>query len=457
MKPFRIALLLALGCSAAALAASPQDFRAGIELLPEDGRPVAELSLPDAVYQGVTRADLGDLGVFNAQGTPVPFALCAAPPRPAVQPADVVLPVFPLRTAKAAAAAASVKVESGGAVNVEVQPAAPAVSAGEGGGATEVGAYVIDARAAAGTLGAIRIRWRSADGASELHVRVEDSDDLDQWQTLVPQATLVQAGTGGQTLQRERIVLPVGNRAYLRITRNDAGPAPWLDEVLGELRPTAAQGPAALWFEAVRQPPDAAHGFPFDAARLAPVASAHITLPSPNMTLQLALQSRPRADGSWRTVWSGTVYSVGAGPDERHSEDPRFAADSDRYWRIQVLQGADSLGGAVPDLRLGFEPARLRFLVQGDGPFLLAYGSGRAPITPSPGCDGLLRGLPQVELQSMIGAVRLGAGRSLGGAAALQPPPRPTPLRQMLLWAILLAGAAAVAWMAMTLIRSLRR
>lgn len=457
MKPIRIALLLALGWSAAAAAATPQDFRAGIELLPENGRPVGELSLPDAVYQGVTRADLGDLGVFNAQGTPVPYALCAAPAPPAVQPADVVLPVFPLRTAKAAAAAASVEVEAGGAVNVEVQPAAQPSSGGEGGGATEVGAYVIDARAAANTLGAIRIRWRSADGASELHVRVEDSDDLDQWQTLVPQATLVQAGTGGQALQRERIPLPMGNHAYLRITRNDAGPAPLLDEVLGELRPTAPLAPEALWFEPARQPPDAAHGFPFDAARLAPVASAHITLPSPNMTLQLALQSRPRADGNWRTVWSGTVYSIGAGPRERHSEDPRFAADSDRYWRIQVLQGADSLGAAVPGLRLGFEPARLRFLAQGDGPFLLAYGSVRAPVMPSPGCNGLLQGLPQAELQSMIGAVQFGAGRTLGGAAALQPPPRPTPLRQILLWAILLAGATAVAWMAMALIRSLRR
>ena len=457
MKPLRTALLLALGWSAAAAAATPQDFRAGIELLPENGRPVAELSLPDAVYQGVTRSDLGDLGVFNAQGTPVPYALCAPPAGQSVQAPDVALPVFPLLTAKAAAGGASVKVESGGAVNVEVQPAARPRAAGEGDNATEVGAYVIDARKAASILGAVRIRWRAPDGASELHVRVEDSDDLDQWQTLVPQATLVQAGTGAQSLQRERIALPAGNRAYLRITRNDPGPAPLLDEVLGELRATTAQGHEALWFEPAHQPPDAAHGFLFDAARQAPVASAHITLPSQNMTLQLALQSRPRADDGWRTVWSGTVFSVGAGPGERHSEDPRFAADSDRYWRIQVLQGVDSLGGAAPDLRLGYQPARLRFLAQGNGPFLLTYGSGRAAILPSPGCDGLLQGLPQAELQSMIGTVQPGAGRSLGGDAVLQAPPRPTPLRQILLWAILLAGAAAVAWMALALIRSLRR
>ena len=39
-------------------------------------RPVGELALPDSVYQGVTRADLADLDVFNAEGTPVPHAFC---------------------------------------------------------------------------------------------------------------------------------------------------------------------------------------------------------------------------------------------------------------------------------------------------------------------------------------------------------------------------------------------
>jgi hypothetical protein len=453
-------LFLALAFCGAARAATPDDFRSGLDLQAA-GKPLGELDLPDAVYQGVTRADLGDMAVFNSSGTPVPYALCAPPAPEAAAAAEVELRVFPLQQARPGQAGGThVEVGSRGAVSVDVRPGASPGSETSGIAPTEVAAYVIDTRAPGHPqgqpLGSLRVRWHAPDGVSELHVRVEDSDDLDQWHVLVPQAALVQADHDGASLQRERIPLPSGNRSYLRITRNDPGPAPVLDRVLGSPLPPAAQLAPAQWFEPARLP-QGADGFGYDAARLAPVTTARIALPAPNMNLQLSLQSRARADGGWRTVWSGPVFSVGSGAEERHSNDPRFAADSDRYWRVQVTQGADSLAGAAPGLRLGYRPARLRFLAQGNGPFLLAYGSGRT-ATPAPrSCDSLLQGLPQTDLQSLIGAAQAGSAHALGGDAALQPAPKPVPLRQFLLWAVLLLGAGAVAWMAASLIRSLRR
>jgi len=459
MKYLRAWLLAAFALSAAAAnSAGPQDFRSGIELLPVAGRPLGELTLPDAVYQGVTRPDLGDLRVFNAQGTPVPSALCAPPPLPPAAGAELPLKVYPLEAARAAANAGRmwVEVETGGGATVDVKPvAADTKEAAEP--ATEVSAYVIDARDAVAPLDALRVRWRSADGASELQVRVEASEDLDRWTTLVTQAALVQAAAAGQTLQREQIALPPGRHAYLRLSRNDPGPAPELDEVIAELQPLAAPEEAPRWFQPapLAQPPG--HGYAFDAARLAPVHTAQIVLPASNMTLQLALQSRATVDGAWRTVWSGAVYSLGAGDAERHNDDLRFAADSDRYWQIQVLQGADTLGASLPTLRLGYHPARLRFLAQGSGNFLLAYGSVRAVLPPASACAALLPGLAPADLQSMIGAAQPGATRVLGGDAVLAPAPKPTPLRQIVLWAVLVLGAAAVAWMALSLLRALRR
>ena len=227
--------------------------------------------------------------------------------------------------------------------------------------------------------------------------------------------------------------------------------------VIAELEAPAAQQEPPRWFDPAALPQDSEHGYVFDAARLAPVQTARIALPAGNMTVQLALQSRTRADGIWRTVWSGPVFSVGAGSAERHNEDPRFADDSDRYWRIQVLQGADSLGAGLPLLHLGYRPARLRFLAQGNGNFLLAYGSARAEVPPAPDCAMLLQGLPPAELQTMIGTAQPGAARELGGDAVLAPAPRPTPRRQIVLWAVLVLGAAAVIWMALSLLRAVRR
>lgn len=461
MKNFHPLLLLAFGLCTSAGASAPRDFRMGVELRPEPGHPLAELGLPDPVYQGLSRADLGDLGVFNAQGIPVPYAFCAAPVyEPASPPpGEQALPVFPLQTARPSGGGTRVEVTSRDGLSVAIKPDGEAPSAAPQGG-TEIAAYVIDARATRFPLNGLRVRWRTPDGASELYVRIEDSEDLDQWRVLVPQTTLVQAGAAGQTLERERLPLPPGQRSYLRITRIDPGPAPILEEVLGSFAAAApAHANPPLWITPARlAPPQPGQGYAFDAARLAPIEAARVELPAPNMNLQVALQSRSADEVAWRTVWSGPVYRVGDGADERRSEDAAFAADSERYWRIQVLRGAETLGAAQPGLVLGYRPVLLRFLAQGDAPFTLAYGSGRVSQTQASACDNLLQGLAQSDLQTLIShRVAIGEPKALGGEAAMQPPPKPAPLRRILLWALLLAGAAAVAWMASGLLRNLRR
>ena len=55
------------------------DYSQGMDVDLLSQRPIVQLSLPDAVYQHVVSDDLSDLAVFNADGTPVPHALCAAP------------------------------------------------------------------------------------------------------------------------------------------------------------------------------------------------------------------------------------------------------------------------------------------------------------------------------------------------------------------------------------------
>ena len=60
---------------ALATTATLQDFAYGLRVEAAGTGPIWELTLPEAVYRGVTRADLGDLRVFNAAGVVVPHAL----------------------------------------------------------------------------------------------------------------------------------------------------------------------------------------------------------------------------------------------------------------------------------------------------------------------------------------------------------------------------------------------
>ena len=90
-------LVCCLGSGLARTAAlSPTDFAFGFRVESSGQGPIWELTLPEAVYHGITRADLGDLRVFNAADAVVPHALRLLQAPKAAAPPPVELPIFPL-------------------------------------------------------------------------------------------------------------------------------------------------------------------------------------------------------------------------------------------------------------------------------------------------------------------------------------------------------------------------
>ena len=63
-----------------AYALAPDDFAFGLKLPLPGPSALYELSLPQQVYQGVTRPDLSDMRIFNRAGEEVPMAFRAPPP-----------------------------------------------------------------------------------------------------------------------------------------------------------------------------------------------------------------------------------------------------------------------------------------------------------------------------------------------------------------------------------------
>jgi hypothetical protein len=62
-----------------AVAEAPADFAFGVPLETSGPQALFQVELPPAVYEGVVRADLADLRVFNAAGEPVPHAFLPRP------------------------------------------------------------------------------------------------------------------------------------------------------------------------------------------------------------------------------------------------------------------------------------------------------------------------------------------------------------------------------------------
>ena len=452
------ALTLGTLCGvAAAQAPEPKDFAHGLTVVTAPGQPVQQFQVPDVVYQGVTRADLGDLRVFNGGGIVVPHALClgAEPPTETVR--EESLNVFALQPGARAPVSGDTR------VNLQT-PAGTSVQVIEGGpsglasaqAVVEPESFVVDATALRESPRALQLAWSTPDGASQARVRVEASDDLDRWHTVIDGTTLLHVTADGLTLDRNRIELPAWGYRYLRLARSE-GPAVRIERVTAEV---VQYGPPTepRWFAADPVPAAAGENFEFTTGRLAPVEAARVELSSANMMLHVALESRRTPEAAWQPRWYGDVSTVKGENGALPNPLAKFTAVADPHWQVRVQRGAESLGGERPTLRLGYHPARLRFLAQGAEPFVVAYGSARVPPAETPGCDALLAQVPPAERAGMIGLAQVSAAPAgaFGGPEALTPPPKPTPVRQIVLWAVLLLGAAALVAMALSLLRRLR-
>ena len=448
-RPF--VLVVAAGASLAASAAPPNidDYAQGVVVEGYGATPLLELALPDPVYQGVTRADLRDVRVFNAEGAPVPHAYCAAPDTSPSVITEESLPLFELQSAARAQEGGRIEVETPGGTQVNVQERGR-----ESGGTVRDGrTHIIDARSIEDPLRAIQFDWSSADDASEARVRIETSDDLDRWRTVVASSTLLRADRAGETLRRERIELPLQPYEYLRVQRADDGAPLILNGVVAE-RVGAASEIEPLWFMPNALPAEEPHVLLFDADRLAPVRFARLRLPHDNSSISVTLQSRPDEKAPWRERWSGEAYTIVSNTERRTSPPARFDPTSDRHWR--VLLPNDAATNPHPTLELGYRPLQLRFLAQGPAPYTVAFGSRRAELASPLPCEGLLADVAAEERRRMITEAYPGELKRLSGEAALRPLPRKTPTRVVVLWGVLVVGVALLVAMAVSLLKRVR-
>jgi len=435
-----------------AFGASPtlQDYAQGIEITAPEGLPLVETTLPDGVYQGATRADLGDVRVFNADGLPVPHAFCTTPATTEPTITELPLPVFQLREATADANGGTrVELQTAGGTQINVLEAGsgqPTVANGR--------IHIIDARDSDDPVRAIQFDWQSPDGASQAQVSIEGSDDLDRWRVLVPASTLLLATRGNEQLRRERIELPLQSYDYLRVQRTDGGPPLAINRVVAE-RVGQVLEIDPQWFMATMLVTDDIQVLFFDSARRAPVSYARLRLPQENSSVRVTLHSRNDGKAPWTERWSGEVYRIVTDTERRESPPAHFSATTDRYWRLRIANDPQLYRATL--MELGYRPARLRFLAQGSSPFTLAYGSRRAEIAPANGCDTLLADVGANERAKLVSEGVVGLARSLGGESALRPVPRETPTRLIVLWSVLIVGVAVLVAMALALLKRVKK
>lgn len=417
----------------------PSDFAYGIPIQTTTPGPLFEMPLPRVVYDTVTRADLGDLRVFNARGEDVPYALWASAARNV--PAEWTrLPFFPVHASnKRNPDEPALRIQTNKAGSIVSVPAGP----GAGRGAPVV-LYLVDASADGRPIRALELNWKdlSAAGFSG-DLRVEASDDLKQWRVLTGDAPLARLRHEGRLFERRRIEFAPARAKYLRLVWLAPERVVTLSEIKAE-RLTGPVPPPREW----ATPVPAGRGehpgeYLYRLSGRMPINTARIRLPQVNTVATVDLLSRADQTDAWRVRASGLVYRLSVNGNEVTGDDLSFDpdADGDREWQLRFSPRDAGLAPEAPALELGWVPQQLVFVARGgDGPFLLAYGSAgmppgdfsNEPLLQAPAVKDAREFVPQPATP--------GAAAALGGNERLQVPFMAYPWRKWLLWLAIALG-----------------
>lgn len=443
----RFALLALAGILPAYAGEHPGQFAYSMPIETGAGEALQVLEIPQAVYEGSVRPHLADLRVFNGRDEAVPHAFSPRPVPGTAERTAVPLRFFPLhgRHDKPADALriAAERTADGTVVRVESQPA-------RGRGRRMPIAYLVDASKLDTALRTLELDWAPiAEGFSGT-LRVEGSDDLAGWSTLVAAAPLLSVRFGGERLERKSVELPGVRYRYLRLSWPAGQPALTLRALAGRPGP-AVVDPERRWKPLAVRPGSSPGEYFVDLGGRLPVDRLRIDLPERNTLVSVEFLTRQRSEEPWHPVARGIVYRLTRDGAEVFSADLHVAASAQRLGLLRIDQSGGGIGAGLPQVQVGWVPERLVFVARGEPPFQLAYGS-TAAAARALSIETIVPGWrPDAPLAAA--RARSGAQRQLAGARALR---EELDYKTWLLWGVLGLGVAILAAMAWQLTRQMR-
>lgn len=447
----RALLLIAAGaCALPGRAQTPApEFAWAMPLEITAAAPFQALSLPPAVYEAVTRDDLGDVRVLNGAGEVVPHAFR---PRSAESDASKPAwsaPLFPIRAETGASVERmDLRVETradGAIVRLDSRAAASE---------QRIAAYLADLSAQGGELRAVLVELPDGAPPFVARVRLEASDDLANWRTLATGAPLLNLTAEGARLARLRIEFSPASAKYLRLASVAGSAMPELTGMRVEPAPQTAE-PARDWKRIEARAGHEAEGeYRYAIGGRFPADRLRVRLPQPNTVAPVQIMTRADASGEWRALASATVYRLADNGAEVESPDIALARAPEGEILLRFDAKRGGVGASAPLVEIGWVPHRLVFAARGDPPFRLAFGSRRATpsayrietLVPGYGRESADSGVPALA----IGNAQAGTPVPLHGPRALE---EPVDAKRIALWASLGIAVTLLGVMAWRLTR----
>ncbi|HEU5293582.1 MAG TPA: DUF3999 family protein, partial [Burkholderiaceae bacterium] len=425
----------------------------------ERGAALVQLPLPASAYAHAAQPSLQDLRIVDARGERVPFAVLA-PRAPEPQSAELqrAATLYPLPPKPAAGGVWPSPVEiqvQGDRVSVTSRGKAASSAAGarSGGWLFDLGERQRDDP----PPHSLRVQWSSPTEFAA-SFSFETSDDLRSWRRGGYGQLMALSATAGP-LTQPLIVLPANAGRFVRLVWADAANAPTLTTahaLSSQPRSRVLDAPAELIFAASAQPVGKSADAPpagalhFDLGGVLPLVQLELRLPAGTRVVPAQVQGRNRVEDPWRELAASVFYRLER--EGNASVSPPLALrTSARYLRIVPDARGAALDAQQTQLVVQAQLASLVFAAQGQAPYVLLAGSS----------DAARSALPLATLVPSLDDERARFGRSSLGpwsevaavARAQEVQQKLATLRPLLLWAVLLAGVAALGFMVWRLAR----
>jgi hypothetical protein len=445
------ALALLLPACAAAVTSTDYAYRFALET--SGSSEAWRVDLTPAVYAASRRgADLRDLVVINAQGREVPFAPLPITP-PQAHPYALKARLLPL-PANAANSPDGVRVQRNANGDIVIdQPS--------GATATKPTQWLLDAKREV-SLESIEFDPSALTQDLRIHLAVDASNDLQQWDNRSDDTEIVSVKRGEDAVEQGKISVGGAPARYYRVRLTD-GDAPWdgtqtpAVNLGGSFIDAVADGAASRQWQTLQAQvttPSSAGGTDYDYQLPAalPVEAARVALAGANTVARFVLTAH---DGGGTTDASlATITAVQT--DKAAGNATASTFEPVRVQRLRLHTGTPL--AQAPTLAVGWHPDVFVFLAEGAAPYSLLAGSYAARRGDYP-VDAALEKMRSADVGNDWQPPRaaLGDRSDAGGAAALLAPKVPHDWSRPLLWIVLIGGALLVAWMALSLLRQSKR
>lgn len=453
MKRF-ISLVLSLIVSTMLYAADKpvmlKDFAYGMPIHLNGMNSMYALTVPFEVYHRVTQPSLADVRVFNGAGEMVTTAIRKQ--TRATKKTYKALAFFPIYAKSDNLNNLNMKVthnDNGTIVSVNTKSKKSKKK--------KLAGYLVDVQAIKRKkLKAILVNWEAKNKNWINQLKISVSNDLNKWTKYYVISSLADLDYEGNIIKRNRIEISHMYYKYMMIQwkNKDIGfaiknlEAELVEEAGVPLRWRNFSRPQHTHID--REPGE----YEYDVDAYIPVTQLNLRVPRQNSLLQAQFYFRNDENDNWTYITTKNMFELYRAGGSVRNEPARVPLVRGRFWKIKVTP-ANAFGKGVPTLMLGWRPEKIVFLATGLAPFRLAYGSGRVDYKYQSE-SLLLSKINNDKSFKNIGKATIGPEYVISGKLALKKVSRPTDLKVIILWLVLVIGVAVVAYMVLSLLRQMK-